>query len=144
MNAAQNLNEIYLEQSDKYYDEIMLVSLLFKHANNFTKLKQNNYCNTNKCQKYLFKFYKYDPVILKDTILFIRFLFEYTGKDKVQEKRMAVKVFNDLLIFREVKSYYNNDLLKLINDTIDLYVNCDAINDIDKNLIINYRNSIKK
>ena len=82
--------------------------------------------------------------ILRDTVLFIRFMFEYTGKDKVQEKRMTVGLFYELLIYQNVKSFYNNDLLKLITDTCDLYLNSELINDMDKNEIRNYKKVIRK
>ena len=145
LNSIKNLDELYLSQSDKYFDEMLIVTLVFKQANTFIKLRQNQSCDRNKCQSKLFYNYDYrDKRVLKDTILFLRFLLEYTGKDKVQEKRMAAKIFYDLLIQKKIKSFYNSELLKLITDTINLYLNCDLINDIDKNEIMNYRKSIKK
>jgi hypothetical protein len=69
---------------------------------------------------------------------------EYTGKEKVQEKRMAVKIFKDLLIAKNVRSFHNSELLKLVHDTFDLYLNCDIINDLDKEEILKYRKSIRK
>ena len=142
--AAKNLNKLYLEQSDKYFDEMMIVSLVFKEANTFIKYKSNSNCNKNKCQKDLIKNYDYNKKILKDAVLFVKFLFEYTGEDKVQEKRMAVKVFKDLLIVKNVRSFHNSELLKLVHDTFDLYLNCDIINDLDKEEILKYRKSIRK
>ena len=142
--AAKNLNKLYLEQSDKYFDEMMIVSLVFKEANTFIKYKSNSNCNKNKCQKDLIKNYDYNKKILKDAVLFVKFLFEYTGEDKVQEKRMAVKVFKDLLIAKNVRSFHNSELLKLVHDTFDLYLNCDIINDLDKEEILKYRKSIRK
>ena len=145
LNSIKNLDELYLSQSDKYFDEMLIVTLVFKQANTFIKLRQNQSCDRNKCQSKLFYNYDYrDKRVLKDTILFLRFLLEYTGKDKVQEKRMAAKIFYDLLIQKKIKSFYNSELLKLITDTINLYLNCDLINDIDKNEIMNYRKSIRK
>lgn len=144
VNAIKSLDKLYIEQSDKYYDEIMLISLVFKKAETFIKLKQGKYCDRNKCQKELYRSYKYDEKILKDTILFVRFMLEYTGEDKVQEKRMAANVFKDLLISKKVKYYYNSELLKLIQDTIKLYINCDLINDLDKDPIKEYKKSIRK
>ena len=124
---------------------MLIFTLVFRQANTFIKLRQNQSCDRNKCQSKLFYNYDYrDKKVLKDTILFLRFLLEYTGKDKVQEKRMAAKIFNDLLIQKKIKSFYNSELLKLIIDTINLYLNCDLINDMDKNEIMNYRKSIKK
>ena len=142
--AAKNLNKLYLEQSDKYFDEMMIVSLVFKEANTFIKYKSNSNCNRNKCQKDLIKNYHYNKKILKDVVLFVKFLFEYTGEDKVQEKRMAVKVFKDLLIAKNVRSFHNSELLKLVHDMFDLYLNCDIINDLDKEEILKYRKSIRK
>ena len=145
LNSIKNLDELYLSQSDKYFNEMLIVTLVFKQANTFIKLRQNQSCDRNKCQSKLFYNYDYrDKRVLKDTILFLRFLLEYTGKDKVQEKRMAAKIFYDLLIQKKIKSFYNSELLKLITDTINLYLNCDLINDIDKNEIMNYRKSIRK
>jgi hypothetical protein len=145
LNSIKNLDELYLSQSDKYFNEMLIVTLVFKQANTFIKLRQNESCDRNKCQSKLFYNYDYrDKKVLKDTILFLRFLLEYTGKDKVQEKRMAAKIFYDLLIQKKIKSFYNSELLQLIIDTINLYLNCDLINDMDKNEIMNYRKSIKK
>ena len=143
-NAAKNLNKLYLEQSNKYFDEMIIVSLVFKEANTFIKLKQSSSCDRNKCQANLFKRYDYNKEVLKDVVLFVRFLLEYTGKDKVQEKRMAAKMFKDLLIDKNVRTFYNNEINKLIHETIDLYLDCELINDIDKNEIIKYRKSIRK
>ena len=144
LNAIKNLDKLYLEQSDKYYDEIMIIILVFQKANSFIKIKQTKSCNRDRCQKYQYRRYNFNKEILKDAILFIRFLFEYTGKDKVQEKRMAAKIFNDLFISGGIRTFYNDELLKLMDDTINLYVNSELINDIDKNPISNYRGRIRK
>ena len=144
LNAIKNLDQLYLEQSDKYYDEIMIIILVFQKANSFIKIKQTKSCNRDKCQKYQYRRYNTNKEILKDAILFIRFLFEYTGKDKVQEKRMAAKIFNEMFISRGVRTFYNDELLKLMDDTINLYVNSELINDLDKNPIKNYRGGIRK
>ena len=144
LNAIKNLDQLYLEQSDKYYDEIMIIILVFQKANSFIKIKQTKSCNRDRCQKYQYRRYNFNKEILKDAILFIRFLFEYTGKDKVQEKRMAAKIFNDLFISGGIRTFYNDELLKLMDDTINLYVNSELINDLDKNPIKNYRGGIRK
>ena len=144
-NAIKKIDKIYLKQSNQYFDEIMIVSLFLKEANSFIKLKNSNICNRNKCQKNFFRSYKYNnKEILRDTVLFVRFMFEYSGKDKVQEKRMAVRIFDELLIYQNVKSFYSNDLFKLISDTCDLYINCELISDMDKEEIRNYKKSLRK
>ena len=143
--AIKKLDKIYLKQSNKYFDEIMIVSLFLKEANSFIKLKNSDTCNRKKCQKNFFRSYKYNnKEILRDTVLFVRFMFEYSGKDKVQEKRMAVRIFDELLIYQNVKSFYNSDLLKLISDTCDMYINCELINDMEKEEIRNYKKSLRK
>jgi len=145
VNAFKNLDKLYLEQSDRYFDEIMIVCLVYQNANTLIKLKQSTSCNRNKCQKHQYRRYNFNnKEILKDTVLFLKFLYEYTGKDKVQEKRMAAKIFNDILISNRVKSFYTDELFDLINDTINLYINNDLINDIDKNVIRDYRQGIRK
>ena len=145
VNAFKNLDKLYLEQSDKYFDEIMIVCLVYQNANTLIKLKQSTSCNRNKCQKNQYRRYNFNnKEILKDTVLFLKFLYEYTGKDKVQEKRMAVKIFNDILISNRIKSFYTDELIDLINDTINLYINNDLINDMDKNVIRDYRQGIRK
>ena len=122
----------------------MIIILVFQKANSFIKIKQTKSCNRDKCQKYQYRRYNTNKEILKDAILFIRFLFEYTGKDKVQEKRLAAKIFNEMFISRGVRTFYNDELLKLMDDTINLYVNSELINDLDKNPIKNYRGGIRK
>jgi len=145
VNAFKNLDKLYLEQSDKYFDEIMIVCLAYQNANTLIKYRQSTSCNRNKCQKNQYRRYNFNnKEILKDTVLFLRFLFECTGKDKVQEKRMAAKIFNEVLISNRVRTFYTDELLNLIKDTINLYLNSDLINDMDKNPIQNYRNEIKK
>ena len=145
VNAFKNLDKLYLGQSDRYFDEIMIVCLVYQNANTLIKLKQSTSCNRNKCQKHQYRRYNFNnKEILKDTVLFLKFLYEYTGKDKVQEKRMAAKIFNDILISNRVISFYTDELFDLINDTINLYINNDLINDIDKNVIRDYRQGIRK
>ena len=122
----------------------MILILVFQKANSFIKIKQSKSCNRNRCQINQYRRYNMNPETLKDSILFIRFLFEYTGKDKVQEKRFAAKIFNDLFISRGIRTFYNDELLKLMEDTINLYLNSELINDMDKNPIKNYRNGIRK
>ena len=144
LEGVKNLDKLYLDQSDKYFDEIMILILVFQKANSFIKIKQSKSCNRNRCQINQYRRYNMNPETLKDSILFIRFLFEYTGKDKVQEKRFAAKIFNDLFISRGIRTFYNDELLKLMEDTINLYLNSELINDMDKNPIKNYRNGIRK
>ena len=144
LEGVKSLDKLYLDQSDKYFDEIMILILVFQKANSFIKIKQSKSCNRNRCQINQYRRYNMNPETLKDSILFIRFLFEYTGKDKVQEKRFAAKIFNDLFISRGIRTFYNDELLKLMEDTINLYLNSELINDMDKNPIKNYRNGIRK
>ena len=146
IEATKNLDKLYLDNSDKYYDEIMILVLVFQKANTLIKLRNSNNCNRNGCQGYQYRRYSYknNKEILKETVLFIKFLFEYTGKDKVQEKRMAAGIFRELLISKDIKSFYNDELLNIMKDTINLYINSDLINDIDKDPIKNYAKNIRK
>ena len=144
IDATKNLDKIYLEQSDKYFDEMMIIILVFQNANTFIKYRQNSSCNRNRCQRYQIGRYNYNQENIKDVILFIRFLYECTGKGKVQEKRYAARIFNDIMISRGIRTFYNDDLLKLIHDTINLYLDSEIINEIDKNPIRNYKNNIRK
>ena len=146
IEATKNLDKLYLDNSDKYYDEIMILVLVFQKANTLIKLRNSNNCNRNGCQGYQYRRYSYknNKEILKETVLFIKFLFECTGKDKVQEKRMAAGIFRELLISKDIKSFYNDELLNIMKDTINLYINSDLINDIDKDPIKNYAKNIRK
>ena len=146
IEATKNLDKLYLDNSDKYYDEIMILVLVFQKANTLIKLRNSNNCNRNRCQGYQYRRYSYknNKEILKETVLFIKFLFECTGKDKVQEKRMAAGIFRELLISKDIKSFYNDELLNIMKDTINLYINSDLINDIDKDPIKNYAKNIRK
>ena len=83
-----------------------MIILVFQKANSFIKIKQTKSCNRDKCQKSQYRSYKYNNEILKDAILFIRFLYEYTGETKIQKKRMAEKIFNELFISKGVKAFY--------------------------------------
>ena len=144
IEATKNLDKIYLENSSYFFDEIMIIILVFQKAETFIKYRQNSSCNRNRCQRYQMGRYNYNKDNIKDIILFIRFLYECTGEGKVQEKRLAARTFNEIMISRGIRTFYDDENLKLISDTINIYLDSEIINDIDKSPIRNYKNNIRK
>ena len=132
----------YIEENINLFDECMILLMIFQRASSFELLKIKATYKTkrnNNSNNFLF----YEEGSLKDFLFYCKFLIQYTD-DNVPEKRMSAKIFIMYLIDKNyiIPPKY----LKLLNDVINLYLDCDKIGENEINRIKEYqnRNRIKK
>ena len=147
LEAIKDIDDFYLEKNNNiYFEETMIIFKLFKKAQSFMKINEvgiKTNCENKNCPKSLIYKKSYRKNELKDILIYLKFLIQYTDK-KVLEKRMAAKFFIETLVQKKkTRKNYNKELIYLLDEMIDLYSKCDLINDYDINLINNYRKSIR-
>ena len=129
LNTFQELriDHFYFEENIQKFDQSMILLILFRKAQTFEALNiQGTKKLCSKCEKD-----KYIPEINDaiDLLIYMKFLIQYT-ENHVPEKRMAANVFvNDFLNKRI--DFRNKEELNLLNETLDLYLNCDKIGEQD-------------
>ena len=149
LESVRDIDTFYLENNNIYFEQSMILFKVYKKAKTFIKL-QNKQTN-RKCRKYfcpytdLFNKDSYRKSELRDILIYLKFLIQYTD-DKVIQKRMAAKFFIDIIVQKK-KTKYNfrkyKDLIALLDEIIDLYSNCEIINEYDIKIIKSFRRSIK-
>ena len=129
LNTFQELriDPFYFEENIQKFDQSMILLILFRKAQTFEALNiQATKKQCSKCEKD-----KYTPEINDaiDLLIYMKFLIQYT-ENHVPEKRMAANEFvNDFLNKRI--DFRNKEELNLLNETLDLYLNCDKIGEQD-------------
>ena len=147
LNAMKDIDKFYIENNNnKIFEESMIVFKLFKKAESFLKVENKevkNKCSKGSCPKNLIPAYSFSKSDINEILTYIKFLMQYTD-NKALEKRMASKLFIELLAGKpQTRYHYNNNLLELLDEIINLYSNCDLINEYDIEKIKNYRNNIQ-
>ena len=146
INAMKDIDNFYLENNNNVlFEESMIILKLFKKAESFIKLQYediSNECEKNKCPQKLIDKKNYTKNEINDILIYLKFLIQYTD-NKALEKRMASQFFIEMLVQKPIsEKNYNKNLIELLNEIIDLYSNCDFINEYDINLIKDYRKKI--
>ena len=136
----EKISPLYFNQDLQNYDQSMILLLLFRYAEKFEISEiEGTVKSCKKCEK--------DRRVMNikegmDLLLYMRFLIEHTG-DNVPEKRMAANIFvNDFLNKR--LNFIRREDLKMVNETLDLYLNCNKIGEQDIQRIAYYKNEIIK
>lgn len=146
LKSMVGIDNFYLENNNnKNFDESIILFILFKKAKTLIKVKPEgikHYCIKKSCSQKFINKKDYSKNEIKDILIYLKFLIEYTDKT-VLEKRMAAQFFINVLIKkRKTINNYNNNLIKLLDEVIKLYSNCSSINDYDIYLIKQYREKI--
>ena len=145
LKALENIDNFYLENNNKNFDESMIIFKLFKKAETFIKVKNEgirDICYKNSCSQNFINKDNYSKNEIEEILLYLKFLIEYTDKN-VLEKRMAAQFFINILVKKtKTVNNYNKNLIKLLDEVINLYSNCNSINDYDILLINRYREKI--
>ena len=130
------IDKYYLEQHMTLHEDGMIIFILFKTAKKYLFLDEFGmfyWRNEHSALAGLRKEENIDKTV-RDSFLYLKFMFEYTG-DYKKEKDIAVYQFNFILkqfekIFCRITKGFN-----FIYDVISLYLNCEYINDEDKEVI---------
>ena len=143
LDAMKDIDNYYFSQNNKYFDDSIILFMLFKKAESLIILGKENarYCSYYPCPEVLISKKKYSKIELIDILNYLKFLVQYTNS--VQEQRMAAQFFIDLLVKKEETLYnYGKKEINYLDEVINLYTNSEIINEFDKNIIKKYRKKI--
>lgn len=133
----ENIDNFYKEQNMNYYEESMLLFMLFKKANSFELIKMDS---TKKlCTQSDSSFNLQDEQMKKDFLLYLKFMLQYS--ETVPEKRMISSLFIKALVEKHI-NFNNEESEKLIKDVIYMYLTCEKINEYEQTRVKNYENFI--
>ena len=133
-----NINNFYFKAKINKYEQIMILLILFRKAKKFKAIDfKGNFKDCRLCDKNMNIKNMEDAI---DLLIYCKFLIEYTGNN-VPEKRMAASIFKEKFLSRNV-NIINKDVLKILEDTLDLYLKCDKIGEEDINDIKNYKENL--
>ena len=131
MRVVSYIDDYYFQQNINYFDDNMLLLILFRHAESYEllDLHVNQLINLDNNKNL-------DPSTDQqklEFLIYLKFIFEY-GDDTVPDKRQAAHIF--INSYRTSRNFDNHSLFRqLLRETVDLYVNCEKISDEDKNKI---------
>ena len=136
IQTLDKIDKYYLQQHMTLHEDGMIIFILFKTAKKYLFLDEFGmfyWRNEHSALAGLRKEENIDKTV-RDSFLYLKFMFDYTGDDK-KEKDMAVYQFKFILnqfekIFDSVKKGFD-----FIYEVISLYLNCEYINDEDKEII---------
>ena len=136
IQTLDKIDKYYLEQHMTLHEDGMIIFILFKIAKSYLFLDEFGmfyWTNIHSTLAGVRKDKNIDKTV-RDSFLYLKFMFEYTGDNK-KEKDMAVYQFNFILkqfekIFCRITKGFN-----FIYDVVSLYLNCEYINDEDKEVI---------
>ncbi len=134
-NIIKNLEDFYLDQQIFFYDESLFLLILFKSAETFELLRLKGTGKT--CTNCDININFQNEQINKDLLIYLNLMIQYSD-DNVPEKRLAASLFIKNIINRNIR-FTDLSNIKLLNETINLYLNCDKISEYDKKIIKNYK-----
>ena len=143
LDSIKDLDNYYITKNNKFFDETFIIFFLFKKANSFRILPIYELRdNFESCANYLlFKMF-YNKEELTDILWYLKFLMEYTD-NKVQEKRMAVQFFIEIIVKKsDLINVYGENEVNLLKEVVELYLKCDLINEYDINLLKSYMQDV--
>ena len=133
-----NINNFYFKAKMNKYEQNMILLIIFRKAKRFKAIDfKGNFKDCSLCDKNM-NIKNMDDVI--DLLIYCKFLIEYTGNN-VPEKRMAASIFVEKFLDRNI-NIINKDVLKILEDTLDLYLKCDKIGEEDINYIQKYKENL--
>ena len=134
----ENIDNFYKEQNMENFEEMMLLFILFKKAKSFELLKIPG--TTKQCNDYEASINLIDIKKKIDYIIYIKFIFE-NSDDNVPEKRMVSYLFISSFVDKNV-IFYQKEYYKILIDTVELFDNCEKINEYDLKRIRKYKNHL--
>ena len=131
----ENMDNFYKEQNMDSFEEKMLLFILFKKAKSFELLKTSG--TTKGCIVDDANMFFNDVKKKIENIIYIKFIFE-NSNDNVPEKRMISNLFISSVVERSVM-FPEKEYNKILIDTVELFDNCEKINEYDLRRIRGYK-----
>ena len=128
----------YFEQNIQKFDQSMLLLLLFQKAETFEIVDIRG--TTKQCTSCERDMNIPEIKNALDLLIYMRFLIEYSPNN-VPEKRRAADIFIHHFLERNL-NIDDEVMLNILNDTLDLYLNCDKIGEEDIKAIERYKGGV--
>jgi len=143
LDAMKDIDNYYFSQNIQFFDDSIILFMLFKKAKSFIILRKENtrFCSYYPCPEFIISQKNYSKTELIDILNYLKFLIEYSKA--VPEQRMAAQFFIDLLVKKEETiNNYGKKEIEILDEVINLYSNSEIVNDFDKKIIREYRKKI--
>ena len=138
MNVLNNMDNFYKEQNMTYFEESMILFILFKKAKSFEMLRIQG--TVKSCSYCDYNIYFGNGKIINDYLLYLKFMTQYS-EDNVPEKRLLATLFLNNIVRRN-SIVVNNDNVNLLKQIINFFLISEKVSDEDKQRIKKYQNYI--
>ena len=145
IRALNSLNNNYLNTYLISFEDGIMNYILFRTIKSFLFIKRIGYFYLVNNDSITKNFYKINKINLKFMFIYLKIIFEYSKNTKY-EKDMANFLLNDI----SHHFYIINNLsfldkeIKFYNDIINIYMNCKFISNLNKKILKNFTNILKK
>ena len=143
IRALKSIKQYYLKQHMSINEDGVLDFMLLKTAKSYKFIKNYGYIYVANPSGAIFSLKKTKNKTIRDYILYLRYLFEHTDNNEY-EKSMAGEQLK--YVFKKFYNYldYVTSNFDFIFDTLNLYLNCPYISDLNKRRIKKMIDKLKK
>ena len=128
IETFKNIDNYYFEKDMNYFEENLILLILLKKAKSFlfflNALRTAKFCSNNEINFYFFNQHN-----KRDFLLYLKFLIQKTDNN-VPEKRLVSSFFINFVVRKGIK-FTEKEEIELLNENINLLLNCKKINDND-------------
>ena len=135
MNILNNIDNFYKEQNMSYFEESMILFILFKKAKSFELLRIQG--TGKSCSSCDYNSFFGNNKVNNDYLLYLKFMTQYSG-DNVPEKRCLSYLFLNNIVRRNYL-VVNNDNVNLLKQIINFFLNSEKVSDEEKKRIKQYQ-----
>ena len=133
IKVLNSIDDFYMEQNMSFFEESLMLYPLFKNAQSYKLIKTGG---TKKNSPYYscigdFSWNELNnDFIVKDFLLYISYIFKFSDNNVPEKRRIAFIFINNLEEKR--RSFLKIVFKNFLNDTINLFLDCNKISDADK------------
>ena len=135
IEAFKNIDNYFFQKDMNYYEQSLILLILFKKAKSF--LFKNTLQTAKFCKNNDIYFNEFNQENKRDFLLYLKFLIQNTDNN-VPEKRLVSSLFINFIIRKGIK-FIETEEIELLNENINLLLNCAKISDNDHYLIKTYQ-----
>lgn len=135
IEAFNSIDTFYFEKDMNYYEENLLLLILLKKAKSlliFNVLQTAKICKIS--DPYFLGYKQQDK---RDFLLYLKFLVQNTDNN-VPEKRLVSNIFINYVIRKGIR-FAEKEEIQLLNENINLLLDCVKISDYDHYIMNNYK-----
>ena len=129
IEAFSNIDNYYFQKDMNYFEQNLILLIILKKAKSFlffNALQTAKFCQNNDIYYNVF-----NQQNKRDFLLYLKFLIQNTDNN-VPEKRFVSTLFINQIIRKGIK-FIENEEIELLNENINLLLDCVKISDDDHN-----------